>query len=99
MPSTKALKLPPPDPRYFHYTLGDGSRIYPSGVQYHDITKECCWFAWHCTGKHESDEWDEAGKRRSVKLVCDGEVLMDRRGIRYFDSPQEALAALQEVLK
>lgn len=99
MPAIKPLKLPPPDPRYAHYTLSDGSRIYPSHCVYHDTTRQCCWFVWRCTGKREVEEWDAKGKRRSISLVCDGEILMDRQGVRYFDTPQEALVALQEVLQ
>jgi hypothetical protein len=97
MPATKTLKLPAPDPRYAFYQLADGSRIYPSGVQYDDRTRACKWFVWRCRGSHEVEEWDERGKRRSISLVKDGEILCDREGVMlYFASPQEALQTLNK---
>jgi hypothetical protein len=96
MPATKTLKLPAPDTHYGYYVLADGSRIYPSGVQYDDRTRACKWFIWQCQGSHEVEEWDERGKRRSISRVQDGTILCGREGVLYFDCPQDALQALNK---
>jgi len=86
------MKLPVPNPRYGHYTLSDGSRIYPSGRCH---TTPGLWFAW----RYQGVEKRPVHVRQSATAYClvpVGSVLMDRLGIRYFRSPEEALYALQQ---
>ena len=81
-PESKSY-IPKPCLIYGHYTLADGSIIYPSGSKSREV-KPGKFFVW----VHDGWVIDSQSRR-----VPDGHVLLDRSGIRYFDSPGEATAA------
>lgn len=76
------MKLPKPEQDNGTYKLPDGSRIYQSAV------RPKSWFLFIFS--HNTK--DRKGKPKSK-----GEILLSRQGIWYFDTPQQALTALQEI--
>ena len=80
----KLTHLPRPHPQYGWYKLPDESRIYPSGGYARQV-QPGKWFVWFYMGEEL-----QGGKVCSV-----GRILMTRTGIRYFDSPEEALQAVR----
>ena len=66
--------LPAPCPQYGHYTLADGSRVYPSGSPDYPV----------CPGKWMA--WLRGGDLLNVlgRPSPDGEFLLDKRGPCYF---------------
>ena len=77
------MKLPQPQPDGSGtYILSDGSRIYQSSIH------QKAWFLFIFS--HNT-------KRAKGKPRPKGEILMRHRGIWYFDSPQQALIAHQEI--
>ena len=83
------IRLHNPHPVYGYYELADCSRVYPSGCISRPV-RPGEWFAWLCTGSEEGKD----GRRVAV-----GEVLMDRRGIRYFLTPEDAARALRRAAR
>lgn len=73
------MRLSAPDPRHGHYTLSDGSRVYPSSI------RPGYWIAW----RYERHERGAAG----VRYAC-GSILMDASGICYYRSPEAAAKAI-----
>ena len=80
----KAVPLPRPCLIYGHYTLPDGSIIYPSGSKVRAVRPDH-FFAWRWDG------WTTDGQGRRAP---DGHVLFGQHGIQYFRSPEEAAAAV-----
>ena len=75
-------RLPRPDPEHHHYTLDDGSRIYPAG------TRQGKWLAWLCEGTETRPD----GKARAI-----GSFLNDLNGLRYFDTVNDAAKAIADL--
>ena len=83
------MRLQNPHPVYGHYELADCSRVYPSGCISRPV-RPGEWFAWLCTGFAANPE----GRK-----VPTGEVLMDKGGIRYFLTPEDAARALRRAAR
>lgn len=67
--------------RQGHYRLPDGSRVYRSGAGVNPGR----WFAW----VREPGQPDRGGR------AARGRILMGAGGILYFDTPEEAAAAVE----
>lgn len=82
-----ARRLPDlrPCPRYGHYQLPCGSRIYRSGGRSYKV-RPGEFFAWVATGEKIVDD----------KLVPTGEILLSTGGIRYFRSHKDAYNAIMD---
>ncbi len=78
------VRLHAPDKQFGFYLLSDGSRIYPSGSPNRPI-QPGKWFLWRCLSSYLDDKG---------RIVKSGEILLTTAGIRYFDSPQEAVEYL-----
>ena len=83
-----AISLPAPDSDWGYYRLKDGSIIYPSGEKrVSGQSGDYAYFVWLRTG------WC---KDSSGANISDGNILMDRNGIRYFATAKLALAAVNQ---
>jgi len=78
------MTLPNPND-YGAYELSDGSRIYPSGGTMprskHMPVHPGKYYLWVKRGVRKEGE----------QSVAYGDIIMDSKGPRYFDGPQEAL--------